>query len=249
MSNVWIIADTHFGHSNIVRGTSKWDDLSGCRDFDTLEEHNNAIVDGINNHIAKDDILYHLGDWSFGGKGNVWNFRKRVVCENICLCLGNHDKHIEKNKELPNVLEKVIQSEQGKIQTTFMDFPREDGRLIASNIPVYARSLFNRVDYTIETSVDKTFNIEVDNHVNNRSLFLSHYSHRVWNGSHRGVIHLYGHSHGSLPGLGKSMDVGVDVAYKIFGEYRPFNIKEIFEIMKDKKVHFTDHHNEKTNWK
>lgn len=72
--------------------------------------------------------------------------------------------------------------------------------------------------------------------------FLSHYSHRVWNGSHKGVIHLYGHSHDSIPDFNKSMDVGIDVAYKMFGEYRPFHINEILGIMSKKIVSPVDHH-------
>jgi len=40
--------------------------------------------------------------------------------------------------------------------------------------------------------------------------FLSHYAHRVWDRSHYGVIHLFGHSHGGLTDHGLSMDVGVD---------------------------------------
>ncbi len=39
---------------------------------------------------------------------------------------------------------------------------------------------------------------------------LSHYAFRVWNRSHHGAIHLYGHSHGNLPGDSQSCDVGVD---------------------------------------
>ena len=73
-------------------------------------------------------------------------------------------------------------------------------------------------------------------------IFLSHYSHRVWNGSHKGVIHLYGHSHGSIDDWGRSMDVGVDVAYKMFGEYRPFNIGDITRIMSKKVISSIDHH-------
>jgi calcineurin-like phosphoesterase family protein len=41
-------------------------------------------------------------------------------------------------------------------------------------------------------------------------IFLSHYAHRVWPSSFRGSLHLYGHSHGTLPGTERSMDVGVD---------------------------------------
>ena len=42
-------------------------------------------------------------------------------------------------------------------------------------------------------------------------LVLLHYGMRVWPKSHHGSIHLYGHSHGSLPGDSQSCDVGVDV--------------------------------------
>lgn len=39
---------------------------------------------------------------------------------------------------------------------------------------------------------------------------------------HRGDIHLYGHSHGTLPGTATSTDVGVDC----FG-FRPVTLAEI----------------------
>jgi calcineurin-like phosphoesterase family protein len=68
------------------------------------------------------------------------------------------------------------------------------------------------------------------------TIFLSHYAHRVWNNSHRDTIHLYGHSHGTIDDHGKSMDVGVDVAYRMFGEYRPFSLEEIKDIMSSKKM-------------
>ncbi|TXM73728.1 metallophosphoesterase [Methylobacterium sp. WL69] len=43
-----------------------------------------------------------------------------------------------------------------------------------------------------------------------QQVWISHYAHRVWPGMHRGHLHLYGHSHGSLPGSRNSLDVGVD---------------------------------------
>ncbi|MGU3340774.1 metallophosphoesterase [Methylobacterium mesophilicum] len=52
--------------------------------------------------------------------------------------------------------------------------------------------------------------------------WLSHYAHRVWPRMHRGDIHLYGHSHGTLPGTAASTDVGVDC----FG-FRPVALDEI----------------------
>ena len=41
-------------------------------------------------------------------------------------------------------------------------------------------------------------------------IVLCHYAMRVWDRSHYGSLHLYGHSHGNLPKIDKSMDVGVD---------------------------------------
>lgn len=73
----------------------------------------------------------------------------------------------------------------------------------------------------------------------NKYFMLFHYAMRVWNKSHHGSIHLYGHSHDGLDKdneyNGLSMDVGMDSAYRIFGEYRPFNIEEIIEIMNKRK--------------
>ena len=54
---------------------------------------------------------------------------------------------------------------------------------------------------------------DTDAHRGQRYLMLFHYAMRVWNGSHHGTFHLYGHSHGELPELEdqRSLDVGVDV--------------------------------------
>ncbi len=82
-----------------------------------------------------------------------------------------------------------------------------------------------------------------------RPIFMSHYSHRIWEGSHKGYIHCYGHSHNSIPDYGKSMDVGVDSAYWLTKEYRPFSIDEIIKIMDSRDIRFEDHHGEHTNVK
>lgn len=44
-----------------------------------------------------------------------------------------------------------------------------------------------------------------------RDVYLSHYATRVWPSSGHGAVHFYGHSHGNLPGQGRSRDVGVDM--------------------------------------
>jgi len=199
--NIWITSDTHFGHTNIAGPKiSNW--TSGYRDFNSVHEMNMALVDGINKYVKEDDILYHLGDWSFGGVHNILQFRNYIVCKNVHLILGNHDQHI---------VDKEIK---------------------------YHDTSFNPIE--IFSSVQDVLTLDIGK----TKLFLSHYSHRVWLGSHKGVIHLYGHSHGSIPDYGKSMDVGVDVAFKKFGEYRPFNIGDITNIMSKRTIEKIDHHGE-----
>ena len=68
-----------------------------CRRFDTTQEMSQHIVEQINKYVGQDDILIHLGDWSFGGIENIWNFRKQLNVKTIYLCAGNHDNSIKKN--------------------------------------------------------------------------------------------------------------------------------------------------------
>lgn len=199
MSRIFITSDTHFGHTNLIKGISKWEDKWGCRDFNGLEDHNKAIINGINNHVKCDDILYHLGDWSFGGMENIKKFMYQVNCQTIHLCLGNHDEHIRKE--------------------------------------IFYSSLFS--------SIQDVLQVKHGQH----KFFMSHYAHRVWEGSHKGVIHCYGHSHSTIEKepWGKSMDVGIDNAFKLLGEYRPFSIEEVISIMDKREIKFVDGHNKNTN--
>jgi len=72
------------------------------------------------------------------------------------------------------------------------------------------------------------------------SIYLHHYACRVWRKSHHGSWHLYGHSHGNLLPLGRSMDVGVAAVAKIYGggpeSYRPISFEEVRDFLKDREV-------------
>ena len=58
--------------------------------------------------LFRSDILFHLGDWSFGGFEKIQEFRNRLVCQNIHLITGNHDQHIENNRENVQTLFKSV---------------------------------------------------------------------------------------------------------------------------------------------
>lgn len=98
MSKPFFSSDFHYHHNNIVAGTTNWSSKERCRNFSTLEEHDGTLVHNINQTVGKDDVLYFMGDWSFGGLEFVKEFRDKIYCKTIHLILGNHDHHIEKNR-------------------------------------------------------------------------------------------------------------------------------------------------------
>lgn len=97
--NIWLSSDFHLGHKNMIEGTSSWTDKSLCRPFKTVETHDAWIIDDINGKVKQDDTLYFLGDFSFGGIEKIRPYRERIVCKNIHFFIGNHDQHIEANRE------------------------------------------------------------------------------------------------------------------------------------------------------
>lgn len=57
-------------------------------------------------------------------------------------------------------------------------------------------------------------------------LVLCHYAMRVWDRSHYGSLHLFGHSHGRLENTERSMDVGVDSH-----DFYPISLEQILETL------------------
>ena len=80
-----------------------------------------------------------------------------------------------------------------------------------------------------------------------QKIVACHYNLRVWHQHHKSASHAFGHTHSNLEGIGKCYDVGVDSAYKLFGEYRPFSFKEYINIVNKKQINTCSHHNEGTN--
>lgn len=122
---LYFTSDTHYGHSNICRATTRWSEADNLtRDFKSLDEMNSVLVDRINDTVGQDDILIHLGDWSFGGFENIKEFRDRIVCKNLHLVHGNHDHHIRREKE---DIQQIFTSTQDYLH---LDVRKPNGKLI-----------------------------------------------------------------------------------------------------------------------
>ena len=85
MKQAFFIADLHLSHRNILKYSNKE------RPFDTLEEHDQYIIDTINETVNKNDTLYILGDLAFGK--DALNYVRQLKVQNKVLVLGNHDKY------------------------------------------------------------------------------------------------------------------------------------------------------------
>jgi calcineurin-like phosphoesterase family protein len=122
---IFFTSDTHYNHSNICSATTTWvgaDNLT--RKFNTLNHMNDALVNNINEVVGENDVLVHLGDWSFGGFEKISEFRNRIICKNIHLTYGNHDHHIRNNKE---DIQEIFSTTQDYL---FLDIrrPSKDGK-------------------------------------------------------------------------------------------------------------------------
>jgi len=78
----FLIADTHFGHSNIIKYEN--------RPFPDVHEMDEQIIARWNNTVSKNDMIFHLGDLSFYNKEKTAEIVGRLNGRKS-LILGNHD--------------------------------------------------------------------------------------------------------------------------------------------------------------
>lgn len=221
--DIWFISDTHYWHKNITYGESVWPEKEkNCRRFDTTQEMSRHIVKQINTYVKEDDILFFLGDWCFGGIANIWNFRKQLRCKTIHFVHGNHDHHIINKKSLPNCM--YSKNSFDLIGEGIDAYPYiVDGQTDDFFRTVFAEDLFKSDQKYLEVQIDGVL------------VVMFHYPIEEWNDRHKSSYHLFGHVHGRIPHGNGRLDVGIDNAYKLFKEYRPFHWKDIRKLLGNPK--------------
>lgn len=229
MSNIFVTTDDHYYHSNIIKyckrifALNDWekDQLAKGIDFrvsrESTKKHDEHLLELTNSYVKENDILINVGDFCYGARSRRFEtaeyYRKKINCKNVILIWGNHDGLEWYNQE--DLLKPNKNCDRHKIS-----------RLFTSVHDILHANLFNI------------------------PFIFCHYCMVVYNKSHRGAIHCYGHSHSGLePTMNekfpnrRSLDVGVDNAYKLLGEYRPFNIqKDIIPMMQNRIGEKVDHH-------
>jgi calcineurin-like phosphoesterase family protein len=95
MAQIFVTSDTHFNHAKIL----DFKDYLGkpCREFDSVEQMNQCMLDNWNDTVGPKDTVIHCGDVLFGLDKVDWltaNFAKLPGKKR--LVVGNHDnpKHL-----------------------------------------------------------------------------------------------------------------------------------------------------------
>ena len=82
--DIWVISDTHWQHYNMIHKFK-------TRPFDTVQEHDEKLIDNWNSVVKPGDKVYHLGDVTFGDKERyISNIHNRLHGQKR-LIVGNHD--------------------------------------------------------------------------------------------------------------------------------------------------------------
>lgn len=234
----YFISDTHLNHSNILKYSLRWPWLSNLEksvlessDKDAIKNlriskestafMDSQIIENINKTIKNPDkaVLWHFGDVLFAQRKHYMEiasaYLSQIKCKMKFLLYGNHDP-----KKLG-----VLFDDAFNMEFIFIDPKTGDFRI--------------GQDYNY--GVFKTWT----------KIAASHYAMAIWNSNHKQAINLYGHSHSNaekwlelhMPNR-RAIDIGIDNAIKILGDYRPFTLPEIMDIMSTRKGFWMDHHND-----
>ncbi len=82
-NRTFIIADTHFGHENIIKYCQ--------RPFTNVEQMDRVMIHNWNEVVSDNDLVYHLGDFALANGNRVIELIERLNGE-IILIRGNHDR-------------------------------------------------------------------------------------------------------------------------------------------------------------
>lgn len=216
-AKVWFTSDTHFGHGNIL----KYSD----RPFLSAEDEATRDANGGTWHGSP----HRLSHESVRRMDNA-------LIDGINSCVGPNDV-------LWHLGDFVFARDSDRVHSARAILERIRCRnvyLVWGNHDKRSTAFGNLFREAVELAKIK---------VRDQRIVLCHYAMAVWDGSHRATWQLYGHSHGSaeevlddrLPGR-RSLDVGVDNAYRLLGVYRPFSFDEVGDILRDRPGSVIDHH-------
>lgn len=214
--NAFATADTHFSHRNIIKYCH--------RPFLSADDAAELARRGGNWHRGtwKDGPSWKISDEAVELMDHtlIVETNKIVGRNDIMIHVGDFGLRPNKAKDVKNYFIRCKRiREQIKCQNIHLVKGNHDDDCIAELFSSYSRIL------------ERDFF--------GKHIVFCHNAFLTWPRSHRGALHVYGHSHSELEEWSnlhmvgrRSIDCGVDNAVKLLGAYRPFNIKtEIVDVL------------------
>ena len=87
--DIYFTSDLHIGHKNILEYSK--------RPFESIEEHDEMLVQNWNSIVKPGDLIYCLGDFALCSAERATSIAKRLM-GNKYLVFGNHDKRLRKDQ-------------------------------------------------------------------------------------------------------------------------------------------------------
>lgn len=126
MSNTFFISDPHFGHGNIIKFLGP--DGTRIRPFDSIEHHDETLIENWNKTVKPEDRVYVMGDIAMSRKHikalERCNGRKKLI-------RGNHD--VYKLKDYTPFFDDIV---------SYRMYPEH--RIVVSHIPIHSGQLDHR---------------------------------------------------------------------------------------------------------
>ena len=136
-----------------------------------------VILDRINETVGIDDTLYILGDFCFRGKKPI-EYRSRIVCQDIHLCIGNHDCRRDFNNDLQGFssvqeVKEIIYCNQ---RIYLSHYPHRSWPASHKGSYMLYGHVHSKLDHEDRTSTRKTLDVGVDNTINYNKPFAQPWS-------------------------------------------------------------------------
>lgn len=112
--NIWITADLHFAHENIIRYSK--------RNYNSIIEMNIDLIKRWNEKVKKNDIVFIVGDFCFGNK-SAWVYFLSKLNGKKTLVIGNHDKDIPDKGIYLKDIEDIITIKSGDFTFILTHYP------------------------------------------------------------------------------------------------------------------------------
>lgn len=192
--NIWFTSDEHYNHANIIKFCN--------RPFDNVSGMNAHLIEQHNKVVAQNDIVYHMGDFTFERISFAASILKQLNGLHYFIT-GNHD-HWLHGTSSDNVNNEIF-NQTGS----------------------YPLGGVGWIEDYFELNINK------------KKYCMMHFPLLTWHHSYKGTFMLHGHVHGNLNLLNEScrrLDVGVDSAKLILGEYRPFSIDEVDNLLSARQI-------------